>query len=502
MARLIQIPLSFGNPLRVQRYNAVKIPHFDLHNHRFLWKALSKFHFSSWALFKLPCKNPKYVRLPQMVLSTMSPASSSNSLAFFSSFGRGKNVLNGEECVDSVRYGDKSSHSQQEKKRFIKRGINVDGCGSLVNEEEVEQICSVLRTGDDIETRLEGMGFQLSPGLVKRVLANCPGFEESAERFFLWAKSQRGFDHDSDTYDEMVKIAVRKRDFKFVSHLLAKMKSEGVSALQTFAFLKEDDGIVDEMLQAFIRMKFPEPRDAYDALVFQFCEANRLEFALAAIQGMIRSGYRPIPQIFVVLSDAWCERIRVCRPQEILEQMRKFGYRPDGDTCNFVLKALSAVGKVDDAFALLDSMRLAGCEPDSQSYDILIWGSCEIGDGDGGLQLLHRMIMHEGFTPRQKTYTTIIRALDRVGDCVKAYDMVNFLNDRDYPLSFHNYQSVAEMCYANFERVAAANILIQMIDKGHIPYVELRQKVFHSLVRKGEHELAWRLRRKLMHLRS
>lgn len=484
-------------------YNAVRIPRFLLHNHGFLHPISLKFHFASWALCKIPCKNFKYVCIHPTALSNMWPASSSNSLAFSSSFGGGKNALNGEECTDPVRDEYKSSYLEQEEmKGFINRGINVDGCGNMVKEEEVEQICRVLSAGNDIETRLQGIGFELSPGLVKSVLASCHGFEESAGRFFLWAKSQRGFDHNSETYDEMVKVAVRKRDFKFVAHLLAKMKSEGVSALKTFAFLKDDDGIVDEMLQAFFRMKFPEPRDAYDAVVFQFCEANRLELALAAIQGMIRLGYRPIPQIYVAVSDAWCERTRVCRPEEILEKMRKFGYRPDGNTCNLVLKALSAVGKVDEAFALLDSMRLAGCEPDSQSYDVLIWGACEIGDGDGALQLLHRMVVHEGFTPRQKTYTTIIRALDRIGDCVKAYDMVNFLNEKDFPLSFHNYQMVAEMCYENFERVAAANILIQMTDKGLIPYVELRQRVFHSLVRKGEHELAWRLRRKLMHLRS
>lgn len=502
MVRLIQIPLSFSAPLRGQVYNTVRIPHFD-HSRVFLHKISLKFHFASWPLCKLPCENSKYVHIRPTVLSNMWPASSSFSVAFFSSSGRGKNALNEEEYAESLRDEDKSSYLQQEEKRgFIKMGIYLNGCGSMVKEEEVEQICRVLRAGNDIETRLEGIGFELSPGLVKRVLANCHSFEESAERFFLWAKSQRGFDHNSDTYDEMVKIAVRKRDFKFVAHLLAKMKTEGVSALQTFAFLNEDDSVVDEMLQAFFRMKFPEPRDAYDAVVFHFCEANRLELALAAIQGMIRLGYRPNPQIFVALSNAWCEQTRICRPEEILEKMREFGYRPDGNTCNLVLKALSAVGKVDEAFALLDSMRLAGCEPDSQSYDVLIWGACEIGDGDGALQLLHRMTVHEGFTPRQKTYTTIIRALDRIGDCVKAYDMVNFLNERDLSLSFHNYQMVAEMCYENFERVAAANILIQMTDKGFIPYIELRQRVFHSLVRKGEHELAWRLRRKLMHLRS
>ena len=47
-------------------------------------------------------------------------------------------------------------------------------------------------------------------------------------------------------------------------------------------------------------------------------------------------------------------------------------YRYDGDTCNLVLKALYAAGKVDEAFAHLDSMPWAGCEPDSQSFDVLI----------------------------------------------------------------------------------------------------------------------------------
>jgi hypothetical protein len=90
------------------------------------------------------------------------------------------------------------------------------------------QICRVLSAGNNIETILQGIGFELSPGLVKRFLANCHGFEESTGRLFLWAKLQRLFDHNSETYDEMVKITVRKRYFKFVAHLLAKMKLEGV----------------------------------------------------------------------------------------------------------------------------------------------------------------------------------------------------------------------------------------------------------------------------------
>ena len=84
------------------------------------------------------------------------------------------------------------------------------------------------------------------------------------------------------------------------------------------------------------------------------------------------------------------------------------------------------------------------------------------------------MIVHEGFTPRQNTFTTIIRALDRIKVCVKSYDMVNFLNERDCSLSFHNYDMVADMCCENFEHVAMTSILIQMVDKGLIPYFELR----------------------------
>lgn len=64
------------------------------------------------------------------------------------------NVLEGEESVDSVCHEDKSSHLQrEEKKGFIRRGINIDECESMVKEEEVEHICRVLRVGNDIEAR-------------------------------------------------------------------------------------------------------------------------------------------------------------------------------------------------------------------------------------------------------------------------------------------------------------------------------------------------------------
>ena len=65
-----------------------------------------------------------------------------------------KNVLGGEEFADSVCHEDKLSHLQrEEKKGFIKRGINIYECESMVKEEEVEHICRVLRVGNDIEAR-------------------------------------------------------------------------------------------------------------------------------------------------------------------------------------------------------------------------------------------------------------------------------------------------------------------------------------------------------------
>lgn len=182
--------------------------------------------------------------------------------------------------------------------------------------------------------------------------------------------------------------------------------------------------------------------------------------------------------------------------------MRAIGYPPDGATCNFLLSSLCAVDELGEAIAVLRELSSAGCSPDSESYGTVIGACCAARKTDAAAELMREMVGKVRLTPRQGTVVRVVAAMRANREVRQAAEMVELLEREGCGVGFQGHEMAVEGCLERKEFVAAGKAMMEMVGRGHIPYIQVRQKVVEELAAMGERELASAVRRRLAELRS
>lgn len=191
--------------------------------------------------------------------------------------------------------------------------------------------------------------------------------------------------------------------------------------------------------------------------------------------------------------------------------MHDVGCRPDVRTCNYLISALCSSSDAEEAVGVLRAMGGAGCVPDSESYCTVIEACCA-RDGRGGLpagagvavaaELMREMVAGEGMTPRKGTVGMLVAALRREGQGRAGAEVVRFLAGEGLAVGFEEYESAVEGCLEGREFVMAGKMVVEMSQRGFIPYIKARQRVVEGLAGIGQQELASAVRQSLAKIGS
>ncbi|OVA17271.1 Pentatricopeptide repeat [Macleaya cordata] len=323
----------------------------------------------------------------------------------------------------------------------------------------------------------------------------------------------------SQTLEESIKAAIETKTYHQIPDLLISTTTTSSPPYgnpnNPFSFLSSfsqplKTKIIDEILQSFIPLRpRSRPQIAYAYLLsYTLQDPNPFPLALAVLQRTLRSGCLPSPQTHLSLSSAWLDRRQHCSLRsttvfDILSEVQSIGYRPDRGTCNYLISSLCAVDELGESVRVLEGMGSAGCDPDSESYGTVISAMCEARRTKEAEALVREM-GRVGVVLRQGTVGRIVAAMKANGEVRRGVQMVRWLEREGYGggIGFEVYEMVVEGCLERGEFILAGEMVMDMAEKGFIPYVGVRLMVFERLVGVGKPELAYLVRQKLATLKS
>lgn len=304
-----------------------------------------------------------------------------------------------------------------------------------------------------------------------------------------------------------VQAAVESKTYSQIPNLISDCK-EPLQKPNPFSFLSTMPHhpkiqIIDEMLQSFISIRpRNRPKIAYSCLLSHSLQnPHPLPISFAIIQCILRSGCSPIPQTRLSLSNVWLN----CRRgsdsvSKILLEMKSIGYYPDTNTCNYLISSLCAVDELTEAVNVLKGMSGAGCVSDLESYNLVICKLCKVRKINNIFEMVKKLVEKIGLAPRDETILKVIRALRARKEIWRAVEVVELLEKSNFPVTFEIYELVLEGCLQHREYIIAGKVVMCMVSRGFIPYIDARLKVIEGLASVGELGFASAVRQKFAEL--
>jgi pentatricopeptide repeat protein len=327
---------------------------------------------------------------------------------------------------------------------------------------------------------------------------------------FIYFSSQIHSVSSQQLLEKSIKSAIESKSYQQIADILST-SNDASQTSNPFSFLSNvheshRTKVIDEILQSFIPIRpRSHPRVAYAYLLsFTLQSTNPLPVSLAIIQRTLQSGCSPVPQAHLLLSSVWLHERKQSDQTvaSMLLQMQSIGYKPDGGVCNYLILSLCKVDQYEEAVQVLRSMGGAGCIPDLDSFGSVIGVLCDLRKTKYVEELMKEMVSKFRLSPRKEMVVKILKAMRANKDAHKAVELVKFLEEMDIQIGFDSYELTVEMCLESSLFVLAGKVVLRMTNRGFIPYIKVRQKVFEGLTSVGEVDLAYILKKKFTELNS
>ncbi|RAL39938.1 hypothetical protein DM860_008078 [Cuscuta australis] len=435
-------------------------------------------------------------------------------------------VLDGE-TYKSIFYGFRKSRmdtAAAELEKFYKLTMKENATCDSVNE-----VVSVIKRSDwgyVVEKELLAKNILLSDEFILGVLkelrdARCP---LKAVKFFEWVEEGLNYEHNSITYNGILRVLPQEDSVEEFWSMLKKMKTAG----------------------------YDMDLDTYIKVSRSFQKARRFEDAIKLFEHMMDSPYKPSTGEFTILLRSIATRapsdvdmiFRVVKKfeeagntlskpiydvihrsmtglgqfdeaEKIMETMRNAGYEPDNITYSQLIHGLCKAGRVEEASKVIDTMEELGCDPDIKTWTVLIQGYCRANavdkallcfakmmennvdaDGDlldvlingflsqgksvGAYQFLTEMANKAELRPWQATYKTLIQKLLGEMKLEEALDLLRGMKKFDYPPFVEPfYQYISKL-----GTVEDAMEFLKVVSKG-CPSVAVYHHIFKSFFEEG-----------------
>ncbi|XP_073139576.1 uncharacterized protein [Henckelia pumila] len=377
---------------------------------------------------------------------------------------------------------------------------------------EVERVCKVMEEtfafDRNMETVLDECGVDLSHELVLRVLERFKHARKPAFRFFCWACERRGFAHNSSTYNVMLSILGKGRQFETMVSVLEEMGDKGLLTIQTFTICiiafaaakegKKAVGILDLMkklnfkvdaeminclLDALGRAKLGKEAQVlfeklehrftpnlctYTVLLHGWCRVNNLMEAGRTWNGMIDNGFKPDIVAHNIMLEGLLRNKKRSHAMELFGVMKSRGPYPSVRSYTVLIKDLCKRGNVQEAMEYLDEMLDSGCEPDAAVYTCLMTGLGNQKKMNMVYRLLKEM-QEKGCPPDGRTYNALMKMMTSQhmpDDAAKIYKKMILSNIQP---SIHTYNMMMKSYFTSRNYEMGCAVWEEMKKKGFCP---------------------------------
>ncbi|GLJ04938.1 hypothetical protein SUGI_0007380 [Cryptomeria japonica] len=304
---------------------------------------------------------------------------------------------------------------------------------------EVERVCKVVEElfamDRNMEAVLDQCGVNLSHSLVFHVLSRFSNARKPALRFFNWAGQQAGFSHNSLTYNMMMNILGRAKQFETMCELFEEMGKKGSMlttdtfeiAIKSCAAGREMKKAV-QMLLSMERYKFGVNVNNFNFLLDALGRAKLAKEAQMLFERM-RDKFPPDAKTYTVLLSGWCKVKNLLQAGKLWNEMLDEGYKPDLVTHNIMLEGLFTGRRKDEALKLFDLMKKSGPTPNTRSYTTVICALCKLHKMGEALRLFVEM-QENGCPIDAAVYTCLITGYGNAENLDQSYKLLQEMKER------------------------------------------------------------------------
>lgn len=389
---------------------------------------------------------------------------------------------------------------------------------------DVETLCKIVSTQSisDVEASLEQVTVQISPMLVNEVLKKLSNAGVIALTFFKWAEKQKGFRHDTESYNLLIESLGKIKQFKMIWAVVGDMNRRKLLSRDTFSLIMRRYARakkVKETLEAFERMKefgLEHQVSDFNKLLDVLCKAKYVEKAQEVFDEMSKRRFKPDVRSYTILLEGWGHLQNMLRLDEVYREMKAEGFEPDVVTygiminvyckawkCNeamnvfkemearnckasphiycCLINGLGGEGRLDEAIAVFNQYKANGFEPELPTYNAVVGAYCwamRMWDVSRTIKEMKKCRVG----PNARTYDIILHHLIKAGRTKEAFAVFQKMSTRlECEPSVSTYEIILRM-FCNEERVdMAQKVWCEMKAKGIIPGIHMYSALINSL---------------------
>lgn len=316
--------------------------------------------------------------------------------------------------------------------------LSVENIGNRVSEEiesmdissVVHKVIEIVRCENGLlsmEERLEKAGFRYSEEVIVNVLKKCFKVPRLASRFFDWVKSREGFQHTTNTFTAMIKVAGKAKEFGLVEKLVEDMeKSCCEKNLITWTVLVSLYGNtkrIGKALSVFEEMKKAgvEPDAvAYRTMLQLLCNFRKSDLALEFYTETVSNEVNVDVDLYKQLLKCFAYSGNIDAVHLVGENMINFGI-PEPEVYGLMLKNLCIAGKITESLELIRDLKNKNVSLETGMFATLVKGLCSRDRITDAMEILEIMKKRNVFD--QNIYGILISTYLRRDQVPEAFEL-------------------------------------------------------------------------------
>ncbi|KAF8006662.1 hypothetical protein BT93_K0847 [Corymbia citriodora subsp. variegata] len=369
-------------------------------------------------------------------------------------------------------------------------GVGNGGAGAEAGADrgEVDRVCKVIdelfALDRNMEAVLDECGVILSHDLVVDVLKRFRHARKPAFRFFCWAGQRPGFTHDSRTYNTMMDILGKTRQFETMVSVLEEMGTKGLLTMETFmiaikafAASKERKKAVG-MFELMKKYKYKVGVDTINCLLDALGRAKLGKEARVLFE-KLEERFTPNLSTYTVLLNGWCKARNLMEAGRVWNEMIDKGFTPDVVAHNTMLEGLLRSKKRSDAIKLFEVMKAKGPLPNVRSYTIMVRDLCKQGKMKEAIEYFDEMV-NKGCQPDAAIYTCLITGFGNQKRMDMVFGLLKEMKEKGCPPVGRTYNALIKMMTSQKMPDDAVRIYKKMVQSGIEPTIHTYNMMMKS----------------------
>ncbi|KAK6937301.1 Pentatricopeptide repeat [Dillenia turbinata] len=376
-------------------------------------------------------------------------------------------------------------------------GGDVSRVKSSADPKEVDRVYKVIdelfALDRNMEAVLDQCGIELSHDLVVDVLERFRHARKPAFRFFSWAATKPGFEHDSRTYNSMLAILGRTRQFETMVSMLDEMGEKGVLNMETFiiairafAASKERKKAVG-LFELMKKHKFKIGVDTINCLLDALGRAKLGKEAQKLFE-TLKGRFTPNIQTYSVLLNGWCRLKNLLEAGRVWNEMIDNGFKPDIVAHNTMIEGLLKAKRKSDASKLFMVMKAKGPTPNVRTFTIMIRDLCKQGKMEQAVGYFDEML-DSGCKPDAAVYTCLMTGYGNLKRMDKVYGLLVEMKDKGCPPDAHTYNALIKLMSNRRMPDDSVRIYKKMIQNGIEPSIHTYNMMMKSYFQTRNYEM-------------